>query len=101
LLRNPTIGLVVRCARAASGHAAAAPPTSDMNSRRFTRSPRRRWRAASRALRGQGCGLDRREKSQLDTPSREEGAGAHEESVETLARESREGRIDLAAGLDI
>jgi tRNA-splicing ligase RtcB len=37
-------------ARAASGHAAAAPPSSVMNSRRFTRSPRRRWRAASLAL---------------------------------------------------
>src|SRR5262245_32576247 len=31
--------------RAASGHATAAPPTSVMKSRRFTRSPRRRWRA--------------------------------------------------------
>src|SRR5262249_26777017 len=34
------------CARAASGHAAAAPPSSVMNSRRFIRSPRRRARAA-------------------------------------------------------
>ena len=34
------------CARAASGQAAAAPPTSVMNSRRFIRSPRRRGRAA-------------------------------------------------------
>ena len=32
------------CARAASGHA-AAPPSSVMNSRRLTRSPRRRGRA--------------------------------------------------------
>src|SRR5262245_54131945 len=32
-----------RCARAASGHIAAA-PSSVMNSRRFIRSPRRRWR---------------------------------------------------------
>jgi hypothetical protein len=30
------------CARAASGHATAAPPISVMNARRFTRSPRRR-----------------------------------------------------------
>jgi hypothetical protein len=30
----------------------AAPPSSDMNSRRFIRSPRRRARAASAALRG-------------------------------------------------
>ena len=39
----------VCCARAASGHAAAAPPTSVMNVRRFifaiTRSPRRRGQA--------------------------------------------------------
>ena len=41
------------CARAASGHAAAAPPSSVMNSRRFIiRSPRRRGRAATAALRG-------------------------------------------------
>src|SRR5262249_38998368 len=32
------------CARAASGQAAAAPPSSVMNSRRFTQSPRRRGR---------------------------------------------------------
>src|SRR5262245_1532664 len=32
------------CARAASGHA-AAPTSSPMNARRFTQSPRRRWRA--------------------------------------------------------
>ena len=38
------------CARAASGHAAAAPPKNVMNSRRLTRSPRRRGRAASAAL---------------------------------------------------
>jgi hypothetical protein len=30
----------------ASGHAAVAPPSSDINARRFTRSPRRRGRAA-------------------------------------------------------
>src|SRR5262245_53993927 len=35
------------CARAASGHAAAAPLSSVMNSRRITRSPRRQWRVAS------------------------------------------------------
>src|SRR5262249_51550158 len=34
-LRNPIIGIAVCCARAASGHA-AAPPSSVMNSRRFT-----------------------------------------------------------------
>jgi hypothetical protein len=33
-LRNPITG-VACCARAATGHAAAAPPSSDMNSRRF------------------------------------------------------------------
>ena len=40
------------CARAASGHAAAAPPSSVMISRRFTRSPRRRGQAMSAAGRG-------------------------------------------------
>jgi hypothetical protein len=33
------------CARAPRGHAAAAPPSREMNWRRFTRSPRRRGRA--------------------------------------------------------
>jgi hypothetical protein len=43
---TPTLRLfVVCCARAASGHVAAAPPSSVMNSRRLTRSPRRRARA--------------------------------------------------------
>src|SRR5262245_51626673 len=36
--RNPSTGIVC-CARAASGHAAAAPPRSVMNSRRFTMAP--------------------------------------------------------------
>src|SRR5262249_2124427 len=41
----PTIYLFPACcARASSDHAAAAPPSSDMNSRLFTRSPRRRGR---------------------------------------------------------
>ena len=40
--RNPITGIAGCCARAASGHAAAAPPSSVMNSRRFIRSPRRR-----------------------------------------------------------
>ena len=48
-LRNPITGIAGCCARAASGHAAAAPPSSVMNSRRFIRSPRRRGRAASAA----------------------------------------------------
>src|SRR5215831_6298949 len=37
------------CARAASGQATAAPPRSDMNSRRFIRSPRRRALGGGRA----------------------------------------------------
>ena len=42
-LRNPTSGIAGCCARAASGHAIAAPPTSVMKSRRWIiRSPRRR-----------------------------------------------------------
>src|SRR5262249_13827237 len=40
------------CACAASGHTAVAPPMSVMNSRLFTRSPRRRGPAASAALGG-------------------------------------------------
>jgi hypothetical protein len=36
-----------RCARAASGHAAAAPLSSVMNSRRLIRSPRWQERAGS------------------------------------------------------
>src|SRR5262249_22578589 len=34
LWRNPIRGMAACCARTASGHAAAAPPSSDMNSRR-------------------------------------------------------------------
>jgi hypothetical protein len=33
--RNPTTGIAGCCARAASGHAAAVPPSSVMKSRRF------------------------------------------------------------------
>src|SRR5262249_44791 len=39
-------------ARAASGHAAAAPPSSVMNARLLTRSPRWQWRSASARFRG-------------------------------------------------
>ena len=38
------------CARAATGHDAAAPPSNVMNSRRLTRSPRLRARAGSAGL---------------------------------------------------
>ena len=48
LRKKPTNATAGCCARAASGHAAAAPPSSVMNSRRFIRSPRRRGRAAWR-----------------------------------------------------
>src|SRR5262249_2064698 len=49
--RIPICGTMVRCcARAASGHVAAAPPSSVMNARRFTRSPRRQGRAVFRVL---------------------------------------------------
>jgi hypothetical protein len=49
--KKPMVGsLCDCCAHAASGHAAAAPPSSVMKSRRFifglTRSPRRPWRGA-------------------------------------------------------
>src|SRR6516162_1055936 len=51
--KYPTVGTFPACcARAATGQAAAAPPSSNMNSRRFNlaiiRSPRRRSRAACR-----------------------------------------------------
>ena len=54
LLRNPITGIAGCCARAASGHAAAAPPSSVMNSRRcsgrdvrfIARPPPRSVRAA-------------------------------------------------------
>src|SRR5262249_45103704 len=51
LLRNPTTGIAVCRARAASGQAAAAPPASVMKSRRFIfrliQSPRRRGQQTS------------------------------------------------------
>src|SRR5262249_39656535 len=48
LIRVPRRPRSPCCARAASGHAAAAPPSSDMNSRRLLiRSPRRRGRSGS------------------------------------------------------
>src|SRR6516165_6165736 len=46
LFRNPTTGIAGCCARTASGHATAAPPSSVMNSRRLIQSPRRRRLAA-------------------------------------------------------
>jgi hypothetical protein len=47
---NPMVGsFFASCVRAARGHAATAPPSSVMNARRFTRSPRRRERAGSMA----------------------------------------------------
>jgi hypothetical protein len=36
-MQNPTTGIAGCCARAASGHAAAALPSRVMNSRRFIR----------------------------------------------------------------
>ena len=51
IVRGDVISTAIRrirsrcCARAASGHAAAAPPSSVMNSRRLIQSPRRRWQA--------------------------------------------------------
>jgi hypothetical protein len=49
--RIPTTGIAGCCARAASGHAAAAPPTKVMNSRRLTSStglPPRFWTGGTR-----------------------------------------------------
>src|SRR6516162_5161247 len=53
LFRNPTTGIAGCCARAANGHAAAAPPSSAMNWRRFIRSPRRRVVGHAAAPQGQ------------------------------------------------
>jgi hypothetical protein len=50
LCRNPTTGIAGCCARAASGHAAAAPPSSVMNSRRFMSLPSP-WQFAQQLLR--------------------------------------------------
>ena len=47
----PITGMAACCASAASGHVGAAPPSSVMNSRRFTRSPRRQARAMSAVCR--------------------------------------------------
>ena len=46
LLRNPTTGIATCCARAATGHAATAPPRRLVNSRRRISAPK---------LRGQHC----------------------------------------------
>ena len=42
LRRNPITGIVGCCARAANGQAAAVPPISVMNSRRFMSDPKLR-----------------------------------------------------------
>ena len=47
LRRNPTTGIAGCCARAASGHAAAAPPRTPRNSRRLMSAPRLRRRHRS------------------------------------------------------
>src|SRR5262249_342427 len=50
---RPTKSIVtLLCPRGATGQAAAAPPSSVMNSRRLIRSPRRRGRTASAECRG-------------------------------------------------
>src|SRR5262249_21193139 len=46
-IQGAFVAKLVCCARAASGHA-AAPPSTVMNSRRLTRSPRRRTQAGDR-----------------------------------------------------
>jgi len=50
LLRNPITGIAGCCARAATGDAMAAPPSTAMNSRRLIRSPRRRAASAQPEL---------------------------------------------------
>src|SRR5262249_29566935 len=70
LLRNPITGIAGCCARATSGHVAAAPPRSVMKSRRFIiRSPRRPARAAVRdfgAERLGGCKIDEQQRASLE-----------------------------------
>src|SRR5262249_1782783 len=46
----PITGIAGCCARAASGHATVAPPSSVMNSRLFTRSPAHEHRADSSSI---------------------------------------------------
>ena len=50
--RNPIAGNPGCCARTPTGHTATAPPSNVTNSRRLTRSPRRRARAACREFGG-------------------------------------------------
>src|SRR5262249_61867092 len=52
LPRSPITGIVGCCARAPSGHVAAAPPSSVMNARRLTRSPRRQAPVTCPGFRG-------------------------------------------------
>src|SRR5205823_4762214 len=56
LLRNPITGIVDCCARAVSGHPAAAPPKSVMNSRRRMRPPSDSGRGIVRLTLGSGKG---------------------------------------------
>ena len=54
--RKPITGIADCCARTASGHAVAAPPSNVINSRRLIQSPRRRERVASGGFRGRARG---------------------------------------------
>ena len=55
--RIPTTGIAACCPRAATGHAAAAPPSREMNwRRRIIRSPRRRGRAHRRHVEAERLG---------------------------------------------
>src|SRR5262249_27788557 len=59
-LMNPITGMDACCPRAASGHATAVPPSSVMNWRLFTQSPRRRGNLLRLAFCGMHhFGLDR------------------------------------------
>ena len=52
-------------------------------------------------LERRGHPVDRRQKGQLDTPTVEEGAGADKEGVRSLARNTREDRIDPRVGVGV
>src|SRR5262249_54254894 len=102
---NPIAGIAACCARAASGHATAAPPMRGMNSRRLTRSPRRRIRhtppvaeqASGPYIRARGidCGTSRarRQRDDLHVTAGEERVGRDHKRVGLIA--SERGKSDL------
>jgi hypothetical protein len=88
------------CARAATGHA-TAPPSSVMNSRRFTRSPRRRPRAACRARRSEHpcrAGVDHQLKLRRLNDRQVRRLSTLENAVTKLCPQSEPGETGLGRG---